>query len=184
MIEYQTAVLENMSTLHIQEGALSQHQIDQLIEYSHNDETIRRFTQDPIRFASRESYDEFVEKNKPFLYALTDNTENLYGLVWFFLMPLPAQNRDFLEEINPEDFPYTMGGRLYEPFRGRGLGTQFKGESMKLFFEAVGANPGIWSETSSDNDRNIKINTNLGFRVVSTPNERNKILMVRQPVRT
>ena len=73
---------------------LSEKQISQLIEYAATDEGLK-FTSDPKRFKDKESYDEFSKEIMAY-YALTNEADDLLGIIWFHDLPLSVIARNDL----------------------------------------------------------------------------------------
>lgn len=161
-------------------GGLTEPQIEELVEYSHADPLIRQFTSDLNRFASREAFVKWRKKRRK-IYSLTDENGKLHGIIWIGEKRLPT-NYEYLGPIDPKMYPYTIATRVYEKTRGLTLSGQFKLAVIKHFSEQVSHRLipplGIWSETSTDNYRNISVNLKIGYRIVTKPNPLNKVLMV------
>ncbi len=144
-------------------------QIDQLVEYSKTDPTIIKFTSDPIRFKDKITANQWLAN--VVIYTLSDQDGNLVGITWFDPKALPK--REFTVKINPADFPLTFAIRIYGEARGKGQSTDF----MKKSFEDY--KPGnVWIETSFDNIPTQKLAEKFGFKQVSDPDQRGKIIMI------
>ena len=161
-------------------------QIDQLVQYSKIDPAVLKFTADPIRFKDKKSAAKWLTGVTPF--TLSDDKVNLVGITWFHEKPLPA--REFTEEINSSDFYLTFAIRLYGKARGKGLSFEFMKKSLDKFMDSRRSLPrtlirggndknGVWVETSFDNYPTIKLSEKFGFRKVSEPDEKGKIIMIR-----
>ena len=149
-------------------------QINQLIEYSKTDPAVLKFTSDPKRFKNKESAKKWLEGVTP--YTLSDSSGNILGITWFHEKSLPK--RVFSENLNSNDFPLTFAIRIYGEARGKGHSYDF----MKKSFEEFKSG-NVWVETSFDNYPTIKLAEKFGFRKVSEPDERGKIIMIlRSPL--
>lgn len=147
-------------------------QIDQLVQYSKTDPTIQKFTSDPVRFKDKKSAKQWLAGVIP--YTLSDQGGNLLGLTWFHKKLLPE--RKYTEKLDSTRFPLTFAIRIYGEARGKGYATEF----MKKSFEDF--KPGnVWAETSFDNFPTIKLSEKFGFRKVTEPDERGKIIMILGP---
>ena len=146
-------------------------QIDQLVKYSQTDPIIIKFTSDPIRFKDKTSATEWLGK-KVSVYTLSDKDGNLIGITWFHKKPLPI--RDFTTNLNSNDYPLTFAIRIYGKARGKGLSFNF----MKQSFDDLNLET-VWIETSFDNIPTIKLAEKFGFKKVSDPDPRGKIIMTR-----
>ena len=146
-------------------------QIDQLVKYSQTDPTILKFTSDPTRFKDKTSASKWI--NNVVVHTLSDRDGNLIGIAWFHQKTLPT-DRDFTEKFNPEDFPLTFAIRIYGETRGKGLSADFMRKSFDSF------KPGnVWIETSFNNIPTVKLAEKFGFKQVSKPNQRGKIILIR-----
>ena len=161
-------------------NGLEDNLIAELIKYSTSDPLISKNTSDAKRFENRESYLQWRKKNRT-IYSLTNEDHSkLLGIVWFGKEAIPLSRFELDEEINPTDYEITIAKRLYDKARGREIAKVM----MKIAFsqylqhQVQNQRAGFWSETSSDNEINVKVNQSLGFRIVSKPNKSNKILMV------
>jgi RimJ/RimL family protein N-acetyltransferase len=150
----------------IQQGIIDC-QIDQLIEYSHTDPDIKKFTSDPIRFKDRSSFSEWLNQGR-IIYTLIDQNNNLLGIIWFGQKDPPiklAAN-------------FTFAIRLYGPARGVGLSQIF----MKTVFADLSKNKpkseitGFWLETSVENSAAIHTYEKFGFKKISECKD--KVIMV------
>lgn len=145
-------------------------QIDQLVEYSQSDSTIQKFTSDPVRFKDKKSATRWLASVFP--YTLSDKDGNILGLTWFHKKDLPE--RVFSEKLNSNDFPLTFAIRIYGEARGKGYATVF----MKKSFEDYKPES-VWVETSFDNIPTIKLAEKFSFKKVTEPDERGKIIMIK-----
>ncbi|HTK03607.1 MAG TPA: GNAT family N-acetyltransferase [Alphaproteobacteria bacterium] len=133
-------------------------QIDQLIKFTKADSEVQKFTHDLERFANHESYKNWI-KNKKYIYTLTDNKNNLLGIIWFSKKQIPQA----------PDYPYTFAIRVYPPARGKGFAKSFMKMALKDFDKKK-----IWLATT--NPKAIKIYKDLGFKEIGKHEE--EILMV------
>ena len=172
--------LTNASIVYTFNVGLSESLVPQLINYSTTDPFIRRYTSDTSRFRDEQAYLTWRKKDRT-IYSLTneDGTE-LVGIVWFGREVIPYLQFELLEQIKPEDYGITTAKRLYGEARGKGIA---KGMMRMAYTEYLKTHlqdkhTGIWSMTSTDNERNIRVNESFGIRRVSKPNSNGKILMV------
>lgn len=153
----------------IQQGILDC-QIDQLLDYSHTDPDVQKFTSDPVRFKDRPSFNNWLQQGK-IIYTLIDKSNNLLGIIWFSQKNPPIKI----------DANFTFAIRIYGPARGQGLSLDF----MKTAFTDLlqsNSNPkisGFWLETHHQNSAAIHLYQKFGFKIVSPVN--NNLLMVWSP---
>lgn len=143
---------------------ITEAQIEELIEHSTNDSEVIKNTSDSTRFKDRQAFESWIQ-SKPSLYVLTDETNKLLGIVWVQKMSNP---------LVAEEFDITAAIRLYGKARGKGLSRWFLGEALNKFGKA-----NYWLRTSSDNVSAIKTYEGLGFKIVSSPDMENKIILTR-----
>ncbi len=159
---------------------LAPNQIVQLIKHSASDPLINRHTSDGARFKDKESYNKWKEKKRN-TYILTDASLNLLGFIWLGKSNLPAE-RSFTENINASDYGITFAIRVYEPARGKNVALRFMEDSVKRFKESdvyLGAlKKGVWLEVSFDNKAAVRVYEKFGFKKITEPDEKRKILMV------
>ena len=149
-------------------ACLELQQIDQLVEYSKTDPEVIKFTSDPKRFKDSETAKKWLKNVS--VYTLTDG-KNLMGIAWFHILPIPE--RKFTIKLNPNDFSLTYAIRIYGEARGKGLGVKF----MKDAFDDYKPK-NLWGQISSENIPSIKLAEKFGFKKVSEPDQRGKIIMV------
>jgi ribosomal protein S18 acetylase RimI-like enzyme len=151
----------------IQQGILDC-QIDQLIEYSHTDSNVKKFTSDSTRFADKNSFYQWQQQGR-IIYTLTDDHKNLLGIVWFGHKDPPINT--------PANFTFAI--RIYGPARGQGLSQEF----MKVTFTDLLKNQkdskitGFWLETSSDNFTAIHTYEKFGFKTVEQQDDKNIMVL-------
>lgn len=164
----------NSQTLSIKKG-LSDSQIDQLIEYATTDPDLKKFTSDPVRFKDRASFDEF-SKHILSYYALTDEEDNLLGVIWFDDLDL------YLNKENPSDFGISLGIRLYGQARGKGLAVPFSEKAFEDFQKSEEylnhPHPKFWLAVSPENHAAVAVYKKLGFKDFDYSKEFNKNLMI------
>lgn len=146
------------------DSAITEAQINELIQHSNNDPEVVRKTSDSTRFKDREAFDEWL-RSKPSIYVLTNETNRLLGIVWVQKMPCP---------VPKPEFDTTAAIRLYGEVRGKGLSKWLLSEALNKY-----GNSNFWLRTSSDNVSAIKTYEGLGFKIVSAPDEENKIILTR-----
>jgi ribosomal protein S18 acetylase RimI-like enzyme len=149
-------------------SGLSEKNIEQLIEYANNDETVKKFTSDERRFKDKESYLNWLQKGRK-IYSLVDKKGNLMGITWF----------------GAEGEGFTFALRIYGEARGKGLGYGFLRETMndymKLDEYQNAENREWWLETSENNIAAIKIYEKLGFELEKEGEGRGKLIYRRRP---
>ncbi len=154
---------------------ITDHEIDQLIEYAKTDETVRNFTSDPKRFASRESFDNW-RKDGTVFYTLTDKENNLAGIIWLEELPLPEfepQKNNQINNIDPNNYHITFAIRTYGSARGKSLSTPF---TQKAFQDSGVKN--VWLSTSPDNIPGISSYKKSGFIELGMRKDEQKLIMI------
>lgn len=151
--------------LEIKEG-ITDKQIDKLIEYSLNDESVAKFTSDKERFKNKESFFEWKNKGRK-IYTLT-NDGDLLGIIWLGKKGLPMGK--YLENINFDKYKWTFAIRIYGEARGKGLGLDFMRKVIKKH--------GIWLECSADNLPAQALYKKFGFRLITEADENNKVILI------
>lgn len=153
---------------------LSEKQISQLIEYAATDEGLK-FTSDPKRFKDKKSFDEFSKEILAY-YSLTDDEDNLLGIIWFHDLDL------YLNKEKPSEYGISFAIRLYGEARGKGLALPFTEEVMANFesTEEYKNHPHkkIWLSVSPENEPAVKLYHKLGFKDLEINKEHKKLLMV------
>lgn len=150
----------------VQQGILDFH-IDQLIQYSLTDPEIKKYTSDPKRFASIESFSQWQRQGR-IIYTLIDQQQNLLGIIWFG------------QKDPPIDIPanFTFAIRIYGNARGQGLSQEF----MKIAFNDLQKNQtethitGFWLETDQNNLPAIHSYQKFGFKSISQIDGKNIML--------
>jgi len=142
----------------IKKGILDR-QIDQLIEYSLNDESVGKFTSDRERFKNRQAFEEWQQKGRE-IFTLNNNN-NLVGIVWTGLKE---------KQIGGKKYNKTFAIRIYGEARGKGLALGFMRSCIK--------EKGYWLETSNDNLAAKALYSKFGFKEVSKVDENGKIIMI------
>lgn len=143
-------------------------QIKQLINYSSTDPLVLQFTSDAKRFKNLSTFEAWLGKN-PSYFVFSDKGENLIALVWFSHKKMPISG--FAE------FNWSLALRVYGEARGKGLAKEFLNLALTIF-KNQSPDRKIWLATSFDNLAAIKTYQKLGFKKVSEPNEKGKILMI------
>ncbi|HKB88047.1 MAG TPA: GNAT family N-acetyltransferase [Patescibacteria group bacterium] len=158
---------------------ISNLQIDQLIYYSNTDSVIRKFTSDAKRFLNRSSYEKWKKERN--VYILSDNSNDLFGIVWFGEKEIPKKK--FIYKFDSSKYGITFAVRIYGEARGKGLSANFIEEAMRLYkrsedFKKI-KNQCIWLETNKDNLPAINSYKRVGFEQVSEPDNEGRILMAK-----
>ena len=141
-------------------------QIDQLIEYSHTDPDVKKFTSDPTRFQNRTAFNKWLEQGR-IIYTLIDKQNNLLGIIWFGQKEPPIQM----------DANFTFAIRIFGPARGQSLSQIFiKTAFIDLLKNQIKSKiTGFWLETSVDNFAAIHVYEKFGFQKIAQ--KENKIVM-------
>lgn len=143
-------------------------QIHQLIEYSHTDSDIKKFTSDSIRFKDLSSFKIWLTQGR-IIYTLSDINHNLLGIIWFGQKDPPIN-------ITAN---FTFAIRIYSSARGLGLSQQF----MKTAFadllkdQKKSLITGFWLETSIDNFAAIHTYEKFGFQKINLIDDRQIMLL-------
>lgn len=146
----------------VQQGILDC-QIHQLIEYSHTDLDVQKFTSDSTRFKDLSSFKNWLIQGR-IIYTLVDKNKNLLGIIWF------GQKEPSIN-INAN---FTFAIRIYGPARGQGLSQEF----MKIAFDDLLKKikktkiTGFWLETASNNFAAIHIYEKFGFQKINLIDDR------------
>lgn len=170
---------------------ITESQIAQLISLTsaQSDPAIMRNTSDwkdgQGRFASRLNFDKWINKGRS-VYVLSQNKQDLAGIVWYGAEQLPLNGNTFIKDFDPSKYGITYAIRLYTPARGMGLAPIFTTTTLKLFQSSLAyqniTNKGIWLETNSDNISAIKAYEKIGCKQVSTSTQNGRIIMVFPPL--
>ena len=158
---------------------ISEPQIGQLVVYSGSDPEVVRFTSDSERFQDRDAYERWLKKGRT-VYTLSNGEGNLLGLIWYGAEPIPQ--REFIVSLNPDLYGFTSARRTYAEARGKGLAAPFS-QICQVDFTSLSAylqrpSPHFWVENSADNIPAMKLADVLGYRVVTKPDQNNKVLLV------
>lgn len=147
---------------------LSSKCVEQLIDYSNNDEEVKKFTSDAKRFKDIESYQEWLKKGRQ-IYSLVDEGGNLMGITWF----------------GYEGDGFTLAIRTYARARHRGYSYDFLRETMNDFMKSEtyerSESKDWWLETSIDNSSAINLYEKLGFVRAEMGKDEGKIIFRRRP---
>lgn len=167
---------------------LPENLIVELLKHSANDELVRQNTSDARRFANREAFDKWLQKKRS-PYVLTDKDEkDLLGFYWFGFRPLSGEKmklNDEYKDLKIEDFNITLAYRLYEGLRGKRMFTKtfltalehFKNSSFYLD-KKKDRQVKFWLETNTTNENSIRGMQRLGFDIVGTNYENDRVFMV------
>ena len=142
-------------------GLLSEEDIQIIIDASHQDEEVIRFTRDAIRFENQKTFVEWLKKGRQ-IYILRNHRGILVGIVWVGneIIPVKFERTD----LDLRLYPATSAIRIYGSARGKGLAVRFKALSLLDYLENIDQSArGIWMENSIDNLAAIATNTKIGF---------------------
>jgi len=141
-------------------SGLTESQINELINYSNTDPQIIQFTSDKTRFATRSDFDSWLNRRHPAIYTLSNKEGDLCGFIW----------------IEKDDkiagFEFTFAIRLYADARGKGLSFDFMKQAFDDFKPKT-----VWLETSADNLPAISTYKKFGFKQITQPDDKGKIIM-------
>lgn len=169
VLDFVTTYVNSLADYYIKKG-LNEKQINQLIKYSNTDHDIKNYTSDPERFKNRKKFNDWIKKGK-YIYVLSDNEENLCGIIWFGKEKFASFKKN--PYYKPSKYPYTFAIRTYANTRGKGLARQF----MEICFRDFGKK-GIWLTASKENTAAVKLYSNFGFKKIPDENPYNKIVMI------
>lgn len=171
---------DSSETLTIYKG-IRDKQIEHLIHHSNTDSEVICQTSDPKRFKNKETYSEWRKKGRT-IYILTDDKDNLLGVIWLGEEKLPEEF-EFHSPANSNNYGITFTIRLYQRARGKHLSrplTKLVLDHYKNTEEYnIIPNKGIWLETSANNIPAVTSYTKFGFKQFTKPHgERKRIIMV------
>lgn len=166
----------DFSSTSVHEG-ISEDNLRQLIEYTHSDPTIQKFTSDLKRFPDKESFDKW--KVGATIYTLSSAENKLLGLIWFRVLGIPEPY--FSEVPNSADYQVTVAVRLYSEARGKGFLRPFLGSAIEKFkstksYENIKGKKGIWLLTAEDNLKAQASFEKFGFKKITAKSGR--LLMI------
>jgi len=141
-------------------SGITESQISELINYSNTDPQIFQYTSDKTRFATRDAFDSWIDRKHPIIYTLSNDQENLCGLIWFE------------KDDSIPGYDYTFAIRLYDKARGQGLSFDF----MKQAFDDLKPQ-NVWLKCSADNLPAASLYKKFGFKQITDPDENGKIIM-------
>ena len=153
---------------------ITDQEIEQLVHFAQTDESVKNFTSDAKRFASRESFNAWRKENTVF-YTLNDQAQKLAGIIWLEELPLPEFNPLQLSasNFNNSNYNTTFAIRTYENARGKGLSVPF----IKKAFEDFGAK-NVWLATSPDNIPAVNAYKKAGFVELGMRKDGQKLIML------
>jgi GNAT superfamily N-acetyltransferase len=158
---------------------LNEQFIPVILHHAAVDPDVRKFSSDATRFATRETFDQWMKKKRT-IYTLQDNKKNLLGISWFGDRPIPQAN--YTEKLTLEKYTKTFAIRLYAHARGKGLAYPFLDATLKDYLHTLEKDQPsshyFWIDTPIDNIPGLKTYTKLGFHQVSLPSEKNEVVMV------
>lgn len=139
--------------------------IDQLIKYSNDkkDTAIYKFTSDKTRFLNKKAFDKWFKQGK-IIYTALDDKKNLVGIIWFANKKIPVDNY-------PHNITFAI--RIYPKARGKGLSFNFMDYAFKNYKAQK-----VWLECSFDNIPANKLYQKFGFKQITKPDSKNKIIMI------
>lgn len=157
---------------------ITEPQIGQLLEFAKTDPLVLKNTDDVERFKDREAFSRWRAKDRT-IYVVTDEAQNLKGIIWFGPSPLPERN--YTSALNPEEYKISLAMRLYgDDIRGQHLSNQFFLPAMRHYIQNFPEEnmSGMWLKTSASNFAAQGAAIKAGFKTVTAPNEKGKIIMV------
>ncbi len=160
----------------VQRGISPRH-LNQLIEYTHSDPAIKKFTSDFKRFPDEATFNKWKEGAT--IYTLISKEDIFLGIIWFRPLNLPAEFSSDLE--NSSDYGFTVAVRLYKEARGKGLFKPFLESAIEMFkktetYEKTDIKKGIWLLTDENNLQAQAAFERFGFKRVNIRSGR--LLMV------
>jgi len=166
-------------TFRVYEG-ITDSQIDQLISYTQSDPLVSKFTSDRKRFLNRDMFTVWREKKRS-IYTLADQNGTLAGIMWFGRKEISPSVVVHIPRKSA-DYGITFAIRLYQNARGKHLAGKFMRFVFQAFkqtatYQTIPHN-GIWVKTSVDNLPAVCAYRSLGFKEVSIPDEKEKIVMI------
>ena len=161
-------------------SGITQNQIKELIRYSRTDERIKTNTNDLIRFANKTAFMKWKKIPRK-IYTLTNKSGHLLGIIWLRAQALPP-DKDYYISFDKEFFGTTFAIRIYGNARGKGLAKDFINKTFKEYKKTKiylgNIKKSMWLETNADNSIAIKAYRKFGFKVVSSKDEKNRIVMI------
>jgi ribosomal protein S18 acetylase RimI-like enzyme len=178
---------EELGILTLKTG-ITPNQVNQLIEYSNNDEAVIKNTTDSERFQNFESFTNWHQNNVT-IYTLQDSLENLLGIIWLQSKPLPKTNlKPEFQNLDTNYYNHTFAIRLYNQARGKKLAKNLILTCIKDYIQTPtyknSKKKGIWLQTSADNQPAINAYKSIFTQVSQTPEHNNsdkKIVMILDP---
>lgn len=139
----------------------------QLVELSQEDE-IRKFTPKDAdsRFPTADAANVWYNAKEHIVYVLQHKNGEIGGLLWFSYEPR--------EELLSD---YTIGIRLYQSLRGKGLSGDFMEACYTDFRTETGYSGGVWLITDASNERARHIYVQHGYALRNEKDGR--VLFVR-----
>lgn len=158
-------------------------QIKQLFGFSQTDPQVANYTSDRKRFQDIDSYNLWYQKSEKNIYVLEDQDRNLKGLIWIEEKQLRSLSAEIKAEIDINELRTTIGMRLYEEARGKGLAKQFMKKCLDLFFVSdlcmkIG-NQKVWLIVSDDNTPALRTYNANKFKTIGKIKNSNKLIMSR-----
>jgi GNAT superfamily N-acetyltransferase len=167
------------NSLHIRRG-ITDKQIEQLITYSNTDKLTLKYTSDHERFKDRNAYNTWLKKGRV-IYTLSSKNGDLLGIVWYGEKHMP-KDLIFTKDFDKKAFGNTCSIRIYGSARGKGLSVGLMRKTYKDYLKTdkykINPNKGFWLITFADNSPAIRAYKALGYKTVSEPDGRNRIIMI------
>lgn len=175
-----TILSHTLGPLRINSG-LTNHQIQQLIQYSNTDQAIKKYSSDQDRFKNRAAYNHWFAQGKS-IYSMQNEQNKLLGLVWFGSSSLPRiKLKATYSHLPTGHYQLTFALRVYDQARGRGLAKKLTAMSLTIYlnseiYRQMEPN-GIWLETFKHNLAAVKTYSPF-FKQISLPDKEGKIVMI------
>lgn len=132
------------------------------------DAAIQDNTSDRVRFGEG-SYEEWFSKNRTPFSLIHDATGKLAAFAWFGPKPLGRKSLKYLSDEErakeleqKEDVWHTLVYRSYQPFRGKGIMSEFVRFAMRKYLE-IHPTAKLWTGMSASNEASIALSSKLGF---------------------
>ncbi len=160
----------------VQKGDLTLPQIQQLVNFSTTDPVIRMYGPSEHQFDSVKNYQEWLHQEPRSIYALIDDTKNLYGIIWFENLRLP-EGINYSVEFNHEEYTTTIAQAMYGKARGKGLAFPFVTIAIEDYLKANRVN--LWISTRADNLVDLAMLRSIGImQVVIEPDDKKLVYFI------
>ncbi len=164
--------------------------LEQLVAASTvDDEALRKFTDDPVRFSNQEKARKWLQGERR-VYTLTpkDHPDRLAGFGWFredqvLHIPHVIENKTLLEEYQSTQGKgvYTIAARMYGEYRGQRLATPFMESIHREYLSHLGdIVVSIIAIIHEENLPSQKLFARLGYQLSGTQKNRTFWILNRE----